>query len=244
MPGPYRHSVWIDVFGVVCLGALLLVPLGYLATTTVEGNWNSGTQRDLVGGERPSTRAPTRDLARTRRATRIPDLSTPVFGGGPVSGGVSGTRAPFSADWREQATPSLTDPSTGGPSGGAQAGRSGSGQTGPIIATRRPSRTTWSETEQGGRRGGSSWRSEAKRLSSRTRALAGQLGQMARSATDKRTSEQSDKVETASRGRSAASAASDPGTPGDPSQVPIDDHVHWLAVFGLLWGMWRIWRGA
>lgn len=243
MPGPYRHSVWIDVFGVVCLGALLLVPLGYLATTMM-GRGGGGGGSSIIAGARSSVSAPTRRPDRTGRPPRLPAPSNPLFGGGPAGEGVSGIRAPFSSDWREQANPSLTDPSTGSPSGGAQVGRGGSGQAGPTIATRRPLGTTWGETYQGGRRGGSSWRSEAQTLSSRARALAGQLGQMDRSATGKTNSARSGKTKTASGGRSSSSAASDPGTPGDPSQVPIDDHVHWLAVFGLLWGVWRIWRGA
>ena len=47
-------------------------------------------------------------------------------------------------------------------------------------------------------------------------------------------------------------ADSDPGSPddpgrrnpGSPSNVPIGDHLPWLAVAGILWGAWRIGRGA
>ena len=47
-------------------------------------------------------------------------------------------------------------------------------------------------------------------------------------------------------------ADSDPGSPddpgrrnpGSPSNVPIGDHLPWLAMAGILWGAWRIGRGA
>jgi hypothetical protein len=60
----------------------------------------------------------------------------------------------------------------------------------------------------------------------------------------------SEGAQTASKTGGAMTAASgppdDPGrrtNPGSPSDVPIDDHVHWLLAAGLLWGVWRLSRG-
>jgi hypothetical protein len=69
------------------------------------------------------------------------------------------------------------------------------------------------------------------------RALSGQLRQMSGGQ---------------SQGTSAEQTDSDPGSPddpdrrepGSPSNVPIGDHLPWLAVAGILWGAWRIGRGA
>jgi hypothetical protein len=55
-----------------------------------------------------------------------------------------------------------------------------------------------------------------------------------------------------SQGASAEQTDSDPGSPddpdrrdpGSPSDVPIGDHLPWLAMAGLLWGAWQIGRGA
>jgi hypothetical protein len=58
--------------------------------------------------------------------------------------------------------------------------------------------------------------------------------------------------EAQSQGTSAEQTESEPSSPDDPSRrepgspenVPIGDHLHWLAVAGILWGAWRIGRGA
>jgi hypothetical protein len=45
---------------------------------------------------------------------------------------------------------------------------------------------------------------------------------------------------TTASGRESTTSGRDVPNPPDP--VPIGDHLHWLAVAGLLWGAWRIAR--
>ena len=135
----------------------------------------------------------------------------------------------------------------GGPSGG------GSSEGGPALAARGPtagagglgaaarsgrSPETTSSLRSGRRSGGDrAARKEAEQLAGTMRALSGRLGQMDGGS---------------SQSASETQADSDPGSPddpdrrnpGSPSNVPIGDHLHWLAVLGVLWGAWRIGRGA
>ena len=74
-------------------------------------------------------------------------------------------------------------------------------------------------------------------MAGRMQALSGQLGQMDGGSSQSASETQAD---------SGPSSPDDPGrrNPGSPSNVPIGDHLPWLAVAGILWGAWRIRRGA
>lgn len=173
-------------------------------------------------------------------------------GGSPLLGDRSGAaspgaEAPFSSSWREGATPSPTGPSgsagEGAPGpGGSASGSSGAsgllgGSQSPASSpsyrggTRRPERSGGTARE--------SWQGEAQKLAGRARALSGQLGQLEREA-----SRSDGKKETSGGALGEASTASasesDDREVPNPPNVPIDDHLHWLVVAGLLWGIWRL----
>lgn len=262
-----RHSVWIDVFGVVALLALLLAPLAYLATemTGGSGGGGGGALVGRSGGSSPGARQSVR--AQHQRSAR-PRSS--LFG--VSNGSEESARVPFSEPWRAQATPTLTAPESearggrvlAGGSGGSEAGAgasasesspthrfSSSGEArgnlsagrsgglvdgGPALAGRMPSDGGGSAAR--GRPAGRDWQEEARSAARTGRKLVGEIEQMSRAST--------------SGGTTAKQSPSDPGSPddpdrrnpGSPSNVPIGDHLHWLAVAGILWGTWRIGRGG
>jgi len=135
----------------------------------------------------------------------------------------------------------------GGPSGG------GSSEGGPALAARGPtagagglgaaarsgrSPETTSSLRSGRRSGGDrAAREDAEQLAGTMQALSGQLRQMGGAQSQGAPAEPQD---------SGPSSPDDPSRrePGSPENVPIGDHLHWLAVAGILWGAWRIGRGA
>lgn len=240
---PYRHSVWIDVFGIVLFGAVLVGGTGYLLYHAGGAAGGLGGGGAIASGrERPVPLQPGSRMA-ARRPAPSPE-PTPLFDEGGVAGPRgSGVEAPFSKSWQEQATPDLTGPAgaSSPPSGGgAPVGGAAPEPSGPTIASKGLSGRGGSGTARR-ESAGAGWRAEARRFSGRARALSNQLGQMARSSEE--SGEETSRKE-ASGQASAAGASSDDRNVGDPPSVPIDDHVHWLAVLGILWGMWRIWRGG
>lgn len=218
------------------------------------------SNRSVAGGTAPpppSTRGPI--AGRRQPSARH---SSSLFGEAKRPSGAGAPPAvPFSESWREQVTPDLTGPSGGGssaPTGGGSVGRATIEPSGPTVASRRPSGSRGSgQTRPGGRNAGSGWRAEARQFAGRARALSRQVGQMAQDGTGTETASSKkapSKGETAVRSAAGTGAsASGPGSPGDPSRrgdpgdpqsVPIGDHLHWLAVLGVLWGAWRIWLGG
>lgn len=249
--GPSRHSVWVDVFGVVVLGALVLGGAGYLLfqakhiprTLAVE------TMRE---GER-------RAASQRRRAQQTPWSQPRTYGvrpspsSEPLLGSRSGalsspSTVPFSKSWREGATPRLNGSAGGAgtaaqePSFGAPSGANGSAamRTSPSIAAR-GGRTSGGTDYNSGNSG---WQAEARRLAGQARTLSGALRQLDRSeqTSGESSSQRSASARTAATGGQPTSSDRDVPTPPDP--VPIDDHIHWLVVAGLLWGAWRISRGT
>jgi len=240
--GPYRRSVWIDVFGVLLAGAVLLGGAGYLL-------YHVGS---ATSGLTPASQA---TAARSGRAA--PARPRP----GPGAGGVfssesrpllsdrsppTGTAAPFSKDWREQASPSLAGPSSeGGVTFGGAASAEGAASSGPTIASSpslggtesRSSGSTWSGNA--GRNGGQSWRREARQLAGRARALGGQLRQLEQDASRGDGKKATSNEKAPGEASTASATTNDRDVPTPPS-VPIDDHLHWLIVAGLLWGIWRL----
>lgn len=160
----------------------------------------------------------------------------------------SGVEAPFSKDWRERATPDLTSRS---PSFGRSFQGGGEGvspdRSGEVVASRRPSLGVEGRHAWGGRASagsgsiGSGWRKEARQFSGRAQALSSQLRSMSRSSSEISRSETSAPEKAKRSGRSSAEARTDDRDVPPPPSVPIDDHVRWLAVAGLLWGVWRLW---
>ncbi|MFB6271523.1 MAG: hypothetical protein ABEL51_01380, partial [Salinibacter sp.] len=96
--------------------------------------------------------------------------------------------------------------------------------------------------------GSQAWRSEARALASRTRALSRELGRLnenrgdAHSASSSASSRAPGKAETSSGGP-GPSAASGPGTPSDPSQVPLGG-AEWLAAAGAAYALNRLRKGT
>lgn len=241
MSNPYRHSVWIDVVGVVLFGAVLLGGAGYLLYHAGGAAHRLGEGGAVASGGH--TAAPAQPGRRARRSAQGAGQSrSPLFGGGRRStGGRSGVEVPFSEGWQEQATPDLAGPSSGAPgapSGGdATVGAEGPESSGPAIASRGRSGSGGPARAD---RGGGGWRAEAQRFSGRARALSNQLGQMVRSGPEEETeSSREDAPATTSGRQTSSSASSDPGTPGDPSQVPIGG-LEWLAAAGAIYALRRL----
>ena len=250
MRSPHRHSVWIDVFGLVLVGAVLLGGVVLLiGTGSSHFGLSEATPGRSAGGSAiangASARgpAPTASRGPTIGASRVPPgLSNPLSSGG---GGASAP-APFSDGWREQAVPDLMGPSVGAPAapvGGKGAGQKQGKSSGPVLASRRSSRGSGASAAGRGSGGAAGRRAEAERFADQATALAGQLRQMSEpSGSKEEAASSAEEAQTSSVGSRAK--ASDPGTPDDPNQVPIGDHLPWLAVVGVLWGAWRIGRGA
>ena len=256
MRSPHRHSVWIDVFGVVLVGAVLLGGVVLLiGTGSSHFGLSEAAPGRSAGGSAIANGASARGPAPTARrgptigASRVPPgLSNPLSSGG---GGASAP-APFPDGWREQAVPDLTGPSVGAPAapvGGSKVGGSKvAGQeqgesSGPVLASRRSSRGSGASAAGRGSGGAAGRRAEAERFADQATALAGQLRQMSEpSGSEEEAAPSAEEAQTSSVGSRAK--ASGPGTPDDPNQVPIGDHLPWLAVVGVLWGAWRIGRGA
>ena len=256
MRSPYRHSVWIDVFGVVLVGAVLLGGVVLLSGTgsfhfgsslsglseAVPGHGARGSA--IANGASARGPAPTARRGPTIGASRVPPgVSNPLSSGG---GGASAP-APFPDGWREQAVPDLTGPSVGAPAapvGGSKvAGQEQGESSGPVLASRRSSRGSGASAAGRGSGGAAERRAEAERFADQATALAGQLRQMSEpSGSEEEAAPSAEKAQTSSVGSRAK--ASDPENPDGPDQVPIGDHLPWLAVVGVLWGAWRIGRGA
>ena len=116
------YLVWIEIAGIVGLGALLLGLPAVLALEMMSGG-GSGGGAIAGGGGGPS--APPATARRTRPApTPIPGLSPgPSSGGGAFSGRASPT--PFSDGWQAQAAPDLAG--SGGPASPVGGGTVGDG---------------------------------------------------------------------------------------------------------------------
>lgn len=233
----YYHSVWIDVFGVVLVGGA-----GYLlyhAGGAASGLGGGGTVATSGGGSAPAGLGARHSAQRPAPSSR----SNPLFGGDRAAAqSGSGVEASFSEDWQKQATPDLTRPSGGAspaPSGGgAPVGEAASGPSGPALASRSPSSSARGGASRAGS-GRSGWRTEARKFSGKARALAGQLGQMERSASEEKEALGQKEATTGRATSSSASSNATPGTPGDPSQVPIDG-LGWLAAAGAAYALRRL----
>jgi len=252
---PYRHSVWIDVFGLVLVGTVVLGGVGYLLYHTGHAAHQrlrvSVDPREGNGGVRtrsPQHARPTRSpsfahsphAAPRRSQPRRPSPSTPSVGDG---GPAAGAGVPFSEAWRTDILASLADPSIaprstpaelGAPAKTSSPGRSGTGASGSMGSTIGDGGASASGPA------GASWRTEAQRLGRTARALSGQLGRMDRKRGPGATAgSESEGGRNASARRSGGTVPEPP-----PPSVPIDDHLHWLLVAGVLWGAWRMWRGG
>jgi hypothetical protein len=236
--GPYhRHSVWLDVLGVLLVGAVLVGGAGYLLYQA--GGGAMGTGGGTVGASASPSSTPAAQGPPARRSR------PPIAGRSPLaSGAPSGRRlgatgeaaAPFSKSWRQRATPDLTGPTSGGEKQGS-AGGGAPASSGPAIASSRSSgESGWIRTGGGTDVG---WRAEARRLANRSRALSRQLGQMAQD----RNSETA-KKDASSRAEGNASTAgartNDREVPPPPG-VPLGG-AEWLAAAGAAYALNRLRR--
>jgi hypothetical protein len=250
-PYRHRHSVWIDVFGVLIFGAVLLGGAGYLLYQSPGMTGRSAT----VGASVQNGPSPMQGPKGRSPAPRPNRLGLPDGGSGPLLGSRSGRapsapETPFSDEWQEQATPDLggQSGSPGGALPGMASGGAGSGgeppapdRSGPAIASRQQSGGAWG-TQTRSEAAGSGWQEEARRLSGQARALSSQLRQLDQSSSQQ--SREATSSEGGSGQASTASASNNDRDPGDPPSVPIGDHLPWLAAAGILWGAWRIARGG
>jgi hypothetical protein len=246
---PYRHSVWIDVFGVVLVGAILLGGVGYLLFQA--GGAAGGVGTDLPRGGGVSSPAQSSRLARPSRPSdgaRVGGGTSHPLLSSRSRSAPSGTAAPFSEGWRADATPSLTGPSAssgqGSPGSAGGAAPNLSGTSGSSSGSAKRFGSGGARHGDADRPAGASWRAEARQLGGQARALSSQLGQMAQR-DGRGTTEQSSSQEESGGAETASARTSSQNVPNPPSpSVPIDDHLHWLLVAGVLWGAWRIWRGG
>lgn len=176
--GPYRHSVWIDVLGVMFAGAVLLGGAGYLlynaggAVNGSSSNFSRGSgSASPVQGHRSARPSRSSGGGTARGEAANPLLSSrsnSAPSGARASGAASGGGAPFSKSWRSNATPSLTGPPAS--SGNASPGRAGDASSradGFSGASPRTSgRSGGGNAQSGGSNvsSGSGWRAEAQRL--------------------------------------------------------------------------------
>ena len=255
--GPYRHSVWIDVFGIVLVVAVLLGGAGYLlyhtggAANGPSGNFSRGSgSASPVQGHRSarSSRSSGGGTARGEAANPLlSSRSNSAPSGARTSGAASGGGAPFSKSWRSNATPSLTGPSAS--SGNASPGRAGTASSRADGFSSALPRTSGRSGGRGAQSGGanassrSGWRAETQRLGGQARALSNQLEQFDRASEREKQASANDpesgEARTASASRSGQNVPDPP-----PPDAPIGDHLHWLLVAGVLWGAWRLWRGG
>lgn len=241
----------------VLLGAILLGGAGYLLlhADTATSGFSAEAARSGGAPAGPPTARSGRPLRRPGASASRGRTSSPLLsdrsGTGP-----SGPPAPFSESWRREATPSLGGPaaspgaSSGGTAGngtaGSAAGGAGPRPEGSSIAEARPGGATGTGGASHGStvRPGTDWRAEARRLGGQARALSGALRQFQEGGSEtsrKRSGQQGSAGATASGGQVTSS---DRDVPNPPPPVPIDDHLYWLVVAGLLWGAWRIGQGA
>ena len=255
--GPYRHSVWIDVFGIVLVVAVLLGGAGYLlyhtggAANGPSGNFSRGSgSASPIQGHRSARPSRTFGGGTARGEAVNPLLSSrsnSAPSGARTSGAASGGGAPFSKSWRSNATPSLTGPSAS--SGNASPGRAGTASSRADGFSSASPRTSGRFGGRGAQSGGanassrSGWRAEAQRLGGQARALSSQFGQLDRASEREKQASANDpesgEARTASASRSGQNVPDPP-----PPDAPIGDHLHWLLVAGVLWGAWRLWRGG
>lgn len=247
---PYRRSVWIDVFGVVLFGLVLLGGAGYLLSNMGDLTSSSGGGGTAIASGDVSSAPRAESGLRTRHSAPAPRSPSIIGEGAPIAER-SGAEAPFSDSWRSQATPDLTSPTgsgVGGPRGASSSngvGRRTLESTGPTIASRGSRNgTAGGATRSQGASEEASWQAEAQNLAGRARALSNQLGQIerqqGRSASNRRAeSSQKDPAARTSSGQGSASTSSNPGTPENPDQVPIGG-LGWLLATGVGYGAYRL----
>ncbi len=251
-PGPYRptYSVWLEVVGVLLTGALLLGGVGYLLYHA-SGTVSSQTALGPTAG--PSHQGGPSPAVRGRQSARPAPSGENIFSSAPRPllsdrSGPTEAETPFSEGWREQAVPNLTGPS---PSGDGAAFRRGTG-TGEASSAGRATGASPSPGGPGGaggsrsfksgnasQSGGPAWRGEAQKLASRAQALSGQLRQLKRESPGGGRKKNAPSEDASGEASTASASTNDRDVPNPPS-VPIDDHLHWLVVAGLLWGIWRL----
>lgn len=239
-----EYLVWIEIAGILGLLALLLAPLLFLAMEMMGGGRGGGGV--VAGGNSPAGPPP----SAVRRGLRARSGPTPVPGLSPGNGtytAPSEAHTPFSADWRTEATPNLLGSYDASRSGGTgptgRAGSPGGASSGEVSTFKSRAKTPSGTPGSGTSR--PSWVAEARRLGRQAQALSGQLRAMESGGqnAEGRTAEGPSAAQNKQAQASTAQNGSNPGTPDNPT-VPIDDHVHWLLAAGVLWGAWRIARGA
>jgi len=261
-PGPYRHSVWFDVFGIVCLGAVLVGGTGYLlyqagggtglGSTTVS---RSAAPAPPAARSQPPAGVPGTFSQRTP-ARSSPSSSSPLLGRRPGPAGPGGATAPFSASWRQQATPDLSNPAPSSPGAtegpGASPPSSGPSR-GPGLNASRPGGASSSSPGASGLHPGrgagqngtgrTGWIAEAERLSGQARSLSRQFGQMAEDDGDPNADDPKDpsSSQPSEDGSPSASARTNDRDVPSPPTVPIGG-TGWLAAAGVAYALRRLRR--
>ena len=245
MRHPYHRSPWVDVAAVVFVLALLGAPLAYLATDLLGGASRGGGGAVVAsgGGAAPTPHAsPPRAAWRSGAETSRSSPFAPRIAGRASASRASGSQAPFSASWRAQATPSLTTPDGSG--SGSNGAFQRAGRDGPSGIASRGGPVARGHGSPGASSGHPDWVGAAREFGQSALALSRQLEQMDRDPVQRSLGPEAAPSEGTGRASGPSSAAQtndNPPLPGEP--VPVGDHLHWLLVAGLLWGVWQL-QGA
>lgn len=260
---PYGPDHSLLHAALVLLVGLGVVAAGFYLLTTIDEPFSDQSQIPVA--ETPTQAPPPSSAPRSAPAGRgllAPGgESAPVGGGVPAWAGADDPSAPsgqfapgpqgsydVNPDLGHAQLGSPSDASVGGPGGGAaiaDAGPSGEDvPTGEASGAGPPPSTPDLNEEASGRwaAGGNApqWRSEARALASRSRALSNELGQIDRAGNrESHSRSEGPPGEATTASGSGASASSGPGTPGDPNQVPLGG-AEWLAAAGAAYALNRL----
>lgn len=254
-PNPWYRSVWVDVFGVVAILALLVAPLLYLAAEVGSGSSIAGGGTRQLGSPSHRSVSPRAHAGgrsgfsqwRQRRRSQASRL----FSSSPVTERTSSASAvPFASSWRNSAVPNLSAGAPTSPSSGGTVTSNALPSSSPRTTYQGGSQSSIPSRRFSSAKSNQKTVAAARQFASRARALSNQLGQMTQDPVARSLgptaapSTETGGLQASSGGGSATASATAPPLPeDDPQNVPIDDHLHWLLAAGALWGIWRITRG-
>lgn len=222
------------------IGAVLLGGAGYLLSHAGGAASNLGGG-DPVGGSSVGTAPESGRDAPVPLPIRSRSLSG---GGNPLLGSRTAPEppgaAPFSQSWREQATPNVTLPSSPpSPVRGSGGNASTPAQDIPRSSSASPGIETRRDRADGAWMGEEAdWRSDARRLAGRARALSGQLRQMTKDGSSGEEKAKNSSSPTEGDASTAAARSDDRDVPSPP-QVPLGG-AEWLAAAGAAYALNRL----
>lgn len=253
----------------ILFGGLGMIAVGFYLLTTIDKPLSGEDQSQLAEA---LTQVPPRGPA--PRSVRVGQrMLAPAGGSVPVGGGVpawagsdrqfrlseqSTSKIPQSSydidpDFGHAQLGSSSGPPGGEPGGGtaiADAGSPGEsgfpgGESGTGGAPSAPDMSGRAFEGSATGKESSQWRSEARALASRSRALSNELGRLGRQGSREAFSSRPENAENGPSGEATptsgpgAGSGSAPGMPEDPPQVPLGG-TEWLAATGAVYALHRL----